>query len=65
MQNNILEYLERTVLRVPEKVAFFNEETGLTFRQVAAIAERPLGTVLWQYRKAIEKLRNRLDGGCL
>lgn len=38
---------------------------GLTFREVAAIVERPLGTVLWQYRKAIEKLRNRLDGGCL
>lgn len=38
---------------------------GLTFREVAAMVERPLGTVLWQYRKAIEKLRNRLDGGCL
>lgn len=38
---------------------------GLTFREVAAIVERPLGTVLWQYRKAIEKLRNTLDGGCL
>ena len=38
---------------------------GLTFREVAAIVERPLGTVLWQYRKAIEKLRNLLDGGSL
>ena len=38
---------------------------GLSFRQVAVIVERPLGTVLWQYRKAIEKLRNLLDGGCL
>lgn len=38
---------------------------GLTFREVASIVERPLGTVLWQYRKAIEKLRNTLDGGCL
>ena len=38
---------------------------GLTFREVAAIVERPLGTVLWQYRKAIEKLRILLDGGSL
>ena len=33
-QTNILEYLEQTVLRVPDKVAFSNEEMGLTFRQV-------------------------------
>ena len=38
---------------------------GLTFREVAAIVERPLGTVLWRYRKAIEKLRILLDGGSL
>jgi RNA polymerase sigma-70 factor (ECF subfamily) len=38
---------------------------GLTFREVAAIVERPLGTVLWQYRRAIEKLRILLDGGSL
>ncbi len=38
---------------------------GLTFREVAAIVDRPMGTVLWQYRKAIEKLRNFLDGGSL
>ena len=34
MQTNILEYLEHTVTRVPEKVAFANDVTGLTFRQV-------------------------------
>ena len=34
MQTNVLEYLEQTVIRVPEKVAFANEEMGLTFRQV-------------------------------
>ena len=38
---------------------------GLTFREVAAIVERPLGTVLWQYQKAIGKLRMILGGGCL
>ena len=34
MQTNVLEYLEHTVTRVPDKVAFANEEMGLTFRQV-------------------------------
>ena len=43
----------------------FHLSAGLTFREVAAIVERPLGTVLWQYQKAIGKLRMMLDGGCL
>ena len=34
MQTNILEYLEKTVLRCPDKVAFSNEETALTFLEV-------------------------------
>jgi len=34
MQTNVLEYLEHTVKRVPDKVAFANEEMGLTFSQV-------------------------------
>ena len=34
MQTNILEYLEHTVREVPDKVAFCNEETSLTFAQV-------------------------------
>ena len=38
---------------------------GLTFRQVADIVGKPLGTVLWQYQKAIGKLRDYLDGGSL
>ena len=38
---------------------------GLTFREVASIVERPLGTVLWRYRLALGKLRNLLDGGNL
>ena len=33
MQTNILEYLEQTVTRVPDKVAFANEAMGLTFRE--------------------------------
>ena len=55
MQTNILEYLEHTVLRVPEKVAFSNEETGLTFRQVYD-QSRAIGTFLHKegfYKKPV------------
>ncbi len=45
MQTNILEYLEHTVKRCPDKVAFANEEMGLTFSQVYAQA-RSIGTRL-------------------
>ena len=34
MQTNVLEYLESTVTRVPDKIAFANEDTGLSFQQV-------------------------------
>ena len=33
-QTNVLEYLEKTVTRVPDKLAFSNGEEGLTFAQV-------------------------------
>ena len=33
MQTNILEYLEQTVTRVPDKVAFANDVMGITFRE--------------------------------
>ena len=55
---------ERLTVQERQLVAL-HLSAGLTFREVAAIVERPLGTVLWQYRKAIEKLRNLLDGGSL
>lgn len=38
---------------------------GLKFREIAAIMGEPLGTVLWRYRKAVEKLRILLNGGSL
>lgn len=47
MQTNILEYLEQTVGRCPDKVAFANEEMGLTFKQVYDQA-RSIGTRLNQ-----------------
>ncbi len=34
MQTNILEYLEKTVARVPDKTAYADDRTALTFRQV-------------------------------
>ena len=45
MQTNILEYLERTVVRCPDKIAFANEEMGLTFQEVYTQA-RAIGTRL-------------------
>ena len=45
MQTNVLEYLEHTVTRVPDKVAFANEEMGLTFREVYCQA-RSVGSFL-------------------
>lgn len=38
---------------------------GLTFREIARITGTPLGTVLWRYRKTIDKLRILLNGGRL
>lgn len=47
MQTNILEYLEHTVSRCPQKVAFANESDVLTFSQVSELA-RSVGTALHQ-----------------
>ncbi|MBQ9838576.1 MAG: amino acid adenylation domain-containing protein [Oscillospiraceae bacterium] len=45
MLTNVLEYLEQTVTRLPDKVAFANEEMGLSFCQVYNQA-RAIGTHL-------------------
>ncbi|MHB8063143.1 MAG: AMP-binding protein [Ruminiclostridium sp.] len=45
MQNNVLEYLENTVTRLPNKVAYVNEEMGITFQEVYDQA-RAIGTFL-------------------
>ena len=34
MQNNVLDYMEDSVRRLPDKVAFANESMGVTFRQL-------------------------------
>ncbi len=45
MQNNVLEYLEHTVKRLPNKIAYANEETGITFKEVYDQG-RAIGTFL-------------------
>ena len=45
MQTNILEYLEKTVVRCPDKIAFANENMGLTFQEVYTQA-RAIGSRL-------------------
>ena len=45
MQRNILEYLERTAARCPDKAAFVSPELTMTFSQVLAQA-RSVGTAL-------------------
>lgn len=44
-QTNVMEYLEKTVVRVPDKIAFANETEGLSFRQVYDHS-RAIGTCL-------------------
>lgn len=38
---------------------------GLKFRELAQIMSLPLGTALWKYHRAIDKLRTQLSGGAL
>ncbi|MCD8324482.1 MAG: amino acid adenylation domain-containing protein [Clostridiales bacterium] len=45
MQRNILEYMEETVQRFPDKLAFANESMGMSFREVSQAA-RSIGTCL-------------------
>jgi amino acid adenylation domain-containing protein len=45
MQRNVMEYLEHTVKRLPEKIAYANEDMGITFRQTYDTS-RAIGTLL-------------------
>lgn len=45
MQKNVLEYLERTVQRLPEKTAFVDENESISFRRLTDEA-RSMGTFL-------------------
>ncbi|MBR2086805.1 MAG: sigma-70 family RNA polymerase sigma factor, partial [Oscillospiraceae bacterium] len=37
----------------------------LTFREIASVLKRPLGTVAWKYRNAIGKLKRLAEEGKL
>lgn len=45
MQTNVLEYLEATEKRVPDKIAFADEQTELSFRLFQNSAKK-IGTYL-------------------
>ena len=45
MQTNVLEYLEQTVQRVPDKTAFADDHTSLTFSELSKNA-RAIGSAL-------------------
>lgn len=61
MQNNILEYLEHTVKRVPDKLAFSNGKDDIKFREVYDSA-RAIGTFLSKegiYRQPVVVFMNK------
>ena len=45
MQSNILEYLEQTVVRLPDKIAFSDGTYDMTFAELSASA-KSIGTYL-------------------
>ena len=47
MQNHVLDYLDNTVIKVPDKIAFANETDALTFLDVYH-QNRALATFLMQ-----------------
>lgn len=77
MQRNILEYLEQTVTRVPDKTAFSNGTDALTFREVYAQARaigsclhregiygKPVVVFMEKHPKTIAAFLGAIYGGC-
>ena len=61
MQNHVLDYLDSTVKRVPDKIAFANETEELTFRQVYD-QNRALATYLMEkglYKEPVVVFMNK------
>ena len=52
----ILSYLDDT----EKEIVTLHVINDLKFREIAEIVERPLGTVLWIYNKAIKKLKEKV-----
>ena len=77
MQTNILEYLEHTVTRVPDKVAFANESEGMTFRAVSdqakaigsflaeqGLYKQPVVVFMRKHPKTLTAFLGTIYGGC-
>jgi len=61
MQYNVLEYLEHTVKRLPDKIAYANDEVGITFQEVYNQG-RAIGTFLNQkeiYKEPVVVFMNK------
>lgn len=60
--------LEQALAALPlaeREIATLHLNGDLKFREIAAVLDLPLGTVLWKYQRALGKLRILLDGGTL
>lgn len=55
-----LEQALQTLTDLERQIVTLHLNGGLTFRQTAQIVQAPLGSVLWRYRRALDKLRARL-----
>ena len=76
-QTNVLEYLEKTVLRVPEKIAFSNGEDNLSFQEVydhsraigsylakGGYYNEPVVVFMRKHPKCIPAFYGTMYGGC-
>jgi amino acid adenylation domain-containing protein len=76
-QTNVMEYLEKTVLRVPEKIAFSNGEDSLSFAQVyrhsrgigsylakGGYYNEPVVVFMGKHPKCIPAFFGTVYGGC-
>ncbi len=50
----------KTLSLEQRQVVLLREYVGLSFKEIAAVIERPLGTVLSQMHRAVNRLRTRL-----
>ena len=45
------------------QIVILHAVTGFKHREIAAVLELPLATVLSKYRRALQKLKTKLEGG--
>ena len=77
MQNNVLDYMEETVRRVPDKIAFSNGKDSLSFKEVydqsnsigswlheKGIYKKPVVVFMNKHPKEITAFFGVIRGGC-